>query len=130
MSDFYTDDEPVEDVLAAFEAAEEHGVTRSPTIRRRGTNAETLKATAARKLDELFKGRTFDIVSEVHLDAGQVFRTVTGARARHGYILKDRATGEQIAVGTYLLRIIHTRFLGVSLPPDRRKKVHRNRSAS
>lgn len=130
MSDFYEDDEPAESVLAAFDAAEEHGVTRSPTIRRRGSNAQALKATMARKLDELFRGRTFDIVSEVHLDEGQVFLTVTGSRARHGYILKDRDSGEQIAVGTYMLRIIHTRYLGVSLPPDRRKSVHRNRSTS
>jgi len=130
MSDFYTDDEPVDDVLAAFDAAEEHGVTRSPMIRRRGSNSDALKATTARKLDELFKGRTFDIVSEIHLDQDKVFHTVTGNRARHGYILKDRVSGEQIAVGTYMLKIIHKRYLAVSLPPDRRKKVHRNRSTT
>ncbi len=100
-------------------------VTRPDTIRRRGSNAATLRATIAKKLDELFQGRTFDIVSEVHLDANQVFRTVTGARARHGYILKDRATGEQLAVGASMLKIINKRYLGVSLPPDKRRKHNR-----
>lgn len=126
--DFYERDEDPDDLQQAFVTAAEHGITRSPMIPRRGSNSVKLKATHASKLDELFTGRTFDIVSEVHLPEDQVFHTVTGNRARHGYILKDRATGEQIAVGTYLLKIIHRKYLGVSLPPDRRKKIHRNKA--
>lgn len=131
MSDLYESDEHVIDVQAAFDTATDRGVTSRPdTITRRGAHADKLRATAAKKLDELFAGRTFDIVSEIHLDENQVFRTYTGARARHGYILKDRASGEQIAVGTTMLKIIHRRYLGVSLPPDKRRKHNRNRSTS
>lgn len=104
----------------------DHEVTGRPDlISRRGPHAAKLRATIARKLDDLFTGRTFDIVREIHLDPPQVFRTVTGARARHGYILKDRVTGEQIAVGATMLKIINRRYLGVSLPADKRRKHNR-----
>ncbi len=83
------------------------------------TRAQTVTEVRLRNLDALFAGRSFEIVSEVHLPVGQAFRTVVGSLARHGYVLKDRETGEKIAVGFKMLKVIHDRYLGVDLPRKR-----------
>ncbi len=91
------------------------------TPERRAHRVAALRETHEAKLDKVFRGRVFTVVREIHLPAGQVFRTVLGEQARHGYVLVDRVTGERIAVGAKTLRIIHDRYLGVNLPPDRRR---------
>ncbi len=83
------------------------------------TRSQKIIEVRLRKLDSIFAGRSFEIVSEVHLPVGQAFRTVTGSLARHGYILKDRESGEKIAVGFKMLKVIHDRYLGVDLPRKR-----------
>ncbi len=77
---------------------------------------------SAAKFDAVFTGRTFDIVREVHLDEGQVFVTRFGNRGRHGYVIRDRESGEEMVVGATMLKLIHDRYLGVSLPSKKRKK--------
>lgn len=85
------------------------------------SRGEALKATQQSKLDTAFAGKTFEIVQEVHLPHGQVFQTQFGNKGRHGYILRDTATGDRIVVGTRLLRHIANRYQGVELPPKRRR---------
>lgn len=86
------------------------------------TRRDVLRATQLGKLDAVFRGRVFDIIREVHLPPGKVFVTQFGNRGRHGYILQDRNSGEQLVVGTTLLRLIHDRYLGVTLPKNLAKK--------
>ncbi len=95
------------------------GIPADRSVIRRRQRAGRLREAMDTKLDSLFKGRTFDIVREVHLPEGQVFITALGNQARHGYVLRDRATGEELAVGATVLRLIHDRYLGVSLPSRR-----------
>ncbi len=82
----------------------------------------------ADKQFQFFEGKLWDIIAEVHLPPGECFRTPFGRRARHGWILRERTTGEQIAVGYTLLRYIHNTHLGVSLPP--RIEMHRRVKAA
>ncbi len=72
--------------------------------------------TEAKRNREFFADKVWDIVGEVHLPPGQCYKNPFGKRARHGWILRERTTGEQIAVGYTLLRYIHKEHLGVSLP--------------
>ncbi len=93
------------------------------TVARKRASAQLREAKQDR-LDEFFRGRKFDIVREVHLDEDHVFKTRFGNLGRHGYVLKDRATGEELVVGRTLLRLIHDRYLGVNLPRVRKTVNH------
>lgn len=92
---------------------------------RRGLRTAQTRREYTDKIDALFKGRTFDVVREVHLAEHQVFRTATGHTARHGYVLRDRANGQELAVGATTLKTIHDRYLSVTLPPELRPKPRR-----
>ena len=89
---------------------------------RRRHRAIALKMTQLRKLDKMFTGRTWDIVREVHLPEGKVFQTPFGNKARHGWVLKERDTGEQIVVGWSVLKQISERYLGVTRPSTFRRR--------
>lgn len=84
------------------------------------TRGESLRVTKNRKLDETFKGRKFEIVREIHLASDQVFQTRFGNKARHGYVIRDVETGEEMVVGNNLLRLINQRYQAVELPVRRR----------
>lgn len=84
--------------------------------------AELLRATRERKLEAIFAGRTFEIVEEVHLPVGKVFKNALGLTGRHGWIIRDTATGQEHVVGGTLLRQIHDRFQGVELPYRTRRR--------
>lgn len=88
---------------------------RDPAEKRR-QKVERFRENLAARMDEIFKGRTFNIIREVHLPEGQVFRNVMGKTGRHGYIIQDRVNGEKFVVGWNMLVQIHERYLGVNLP--------------
>jgi hypothetical protein len=80
-------------------------------------------------MDRLYKDKQFDLVRTIELPVGQVFMTKMGRPCRRGYVIRDRATGEQQGVGETLLRIIHDRYHAVPLPPRffRRDPIRRQR---
>lgn len=82
--------------------------------------------TMLKRMDTLFRGRRFDIEKVISLPEGQVFVTALGRTARHGYILRDRASGERIAVGYRMLQHIHDLYLGVDLPARKRERAKKN----
>ncbi len=84
--------------------------------------------TMLKRMDELFRGRRFDIEKVISLPEGQVFMTVLGRPARHGYVLRDRESGERIAVGYRMLQHIHDLYLGVDMPARKRERAGRNES--
>lgn len=92
----------------------------------RSNQGERLRETLVEKLNALYAGKTFDIVGEVHLPKGQVFRTKYDSTGQHGFILQDRETGERQVVGHYMLRRIHRMYLCVNMPSRRRKVVRAN----
>ncbi len=94
----------------------------------RTRQASRYRTTMHQRMDELFRGRRFDIEKVISLPEGQEFVTALGRRARHGYILRDRATGERIAVGYQMLRHIHDLYLGVDLPARKRERAPRKES--
>lgn len=81
------------------------------------------RRTVLGRMDELFRGKTFDIEKTVTLPAGQVFYTALGRPCRAGYIIRCRETGERYAVGFKTLKAIHDLYLGVSLPRRLRPRV-------
>lgn len=88
-----------------------------------------IRETLARKMDEVFKGHTFDIVEEIHLPKGQVYLNQFGQRGRHGFIIQDRESGERHVVGWHLLKAIHDRYLGVTLPTNPKYKIRKMRKS-
>jgi hypothetical protein len=70
-------------------------------------------------MDAAYLGKKFDIVGQVHLPQGSYFVNRFGRRARHGYVIQDRATGEKQVVGWQLLKKIHDLYLAVDLPTRR-----------
>ncbi len=89
----------------------------------RTKQAQRLKDTLLKRMDEEYQGKTFDIVREVHLPRGQVFVSKLGARGRHGFVIRDRESGEEQVVGWYVLERINRMYLGVTLPPVARRRV-------
>ncbi len=92
---------------------------------------ERFRATVLARMDKHFRGKTFDIVREIHLGEDQVFRTIFGRPCRHGYVIRDRATGEEYAVGFKTLKAIHELYLNVNLPSNlRAHRVRRPRKTT
>lgn len=91
--------------------------------------AEAKRERMYARLDEYYKDKQFDLVRRVELPEGQVFRTKMGNRCRCGYVIRDRATGEEQGVGEMMLRIIHERYGNVPLP-ERFYRRDRRRSRS
>lgn len=88
-----------------------------------GHRANALHLIRQRKLDDAFKGRKFDIEREVHLPAGQAFRTLLGNTGRHGWVIRDRDNGQQWVVTQYLLRTIFERYEGIEQMPTTRPRL-------
>ena len=88
------------------------------------SRGENMRATRRVKMDAAFRGRRFEVVREVHLPRGQVFQTMFGNKGRHGYVIRDCESGQEMVVGAILLRLIHDRYAGVDLPvrQHRRKR--------
>ncbi len=77
----------------------------------------------AEKMDRLFLWKTWDIVAEVHLPKGKAFKSPMGKLGRHGWLLRERSTGETICVGYTLIQTIANKYQGVTLP----KRLHMQR---
>lgn len=79
--------------------------------------SEARRQSRAEKMDELYKGRSFEIVQEVHLEKDQHFVTKLGNKGRNGFVIKDVETGETQVVGATTLQIIQDTYGGVTIPP-------------
>lgn len=66
------------------------------------TATETVKApTRTEKMDELFKGKKYDILKEVHLEGEDRFQTPFGNKGRHGFVLQEKGTDNRFIVGSW-----------------------------
>ncbi len=83
------------------------------------------RATFVAKMDAEYKGKVFDIVEEIHLPKGKVFKTKFGRRGRHGWIIQDRHTGDRQVVGWPTMKMIHEWYQGVTLPNRTRIRLRR-----
>lgn len=80
--------------------------------------------TELERREKFFRDKVWDIVAEVHIGKDdQPFLNPFGRPGRHGWLLRERTTGEQITVGYTLLVYIHEKHIGVSLP----KALHMQR---
>lgn len=78
------------------------------------------RAAYRRKFDEAFRGKTFTVEKEINLPPGQVFKTMFGNTGRHGYIIRDTATGIRYVIGAKVLTLIKELYHGVVEPPGDR----------
>lgn len=103
---------------------DEDGDAYTATVAVTGSaRSESLRTIRQNKLDAAFKGRKFDIEREVHLPEGQAFRTLLGNTGRHGWVIRDRDSGQQWVVTSYLLRTIFERYQGIEQMPDARPRL-------
>jgi len=81
-----------------------------------------LQEAREQKMKEAFEGQKFVIEREVHMPEGQVFQTPFGNKGRHGYVLKNVATGQLTVVGATVLKRISELYDAVELPEPKRKR--------
>jgi hypothetical protein len=87
-----------------------------------------MAVTRARKMAELFQDQQWKVLAEVHLGPNEQFLTPFGNRGRHGYVLRNLASGVRIFVGETVLRQAITEFNAVpGAPPARPKRKRRTR---
>jgi hypothetical protein len=92
------------------------------TVPDRSKQGDRFRATMLGRMDEMFAGKTWDIIETITLPEGQVFMSIFGRPCRNGYVIQCRQTGEQLAVGFKTLKHIHDLYLGVTLPSRLRPK--------
>jgi hypothetical protein len=80
-------------------------------------------ANREQKIKDLFEGRRYSIVREVHLGEKQRFVTPLGNRGRHGFLLQEDGTDYRIVVGARLLQIAAQTYGAVDLPPSKTRTV-------
>lgn len=98
-----------------------------------GTRSESLAATREAKMVELFSGKHYTVLQEVHLEKGQVFQTPLGNKGRNGYVIEqvdaegnpvlNAETGRPVrhVVGIQTLTIAQDQFGAVTVPPKPEK---------
>lgn len=91
---------------------------------------DKLRAARDRKYEETFAGQKFEILDEVHLPPDKAFQTAFGHRGRHGYIIRNVATGEKLVVGKAVLTVAHERYGAVDLPETPLRRRDRRRDDS
>jgi hypothetical protein len=84
-----------------------------------------------RKCDEAFHGKRFEIVREIKLEPDEdgnprVFYNLFGMPCRRGFVLRNVETGEKIAVGVDLIKVIAHDYGAVELPVRRRGRPPKN----
>lgn len=73
-----------------------------------------------KRLEDLFQGRHFDIIKEVHLPSDQRFRTPLGHTGRNGWIVQETADpSNKFIVGLSLLKVMQNQFQAVEIPKPR-----------
>jgi hypothetical protein len=96
------------------------------------TRAEALLATHRQKMDELFSGKKYEIVKEVHLNEGQHFQTPFGNKGRHGFALREVSDHKNhFTVGASVLRKAAEEYGAVELPtaPPRKRRTKEQKAA-
>lgn len=106
---------------------------RTLSASREPSRGEKMAAVRARKMAELFKDQHYRILGEIHLGPSEQYLTPFGNRGRHGYVLKNTATGAKIMVGETILRQAADSFdaiIDLPPPPPKRKRRTREEKAA
>ena len=92
----------------------------SPTTKRSDALAETRK----QKLDEMFSGKKFEILKEIHLPEGELFQTPLGNKGRHGFAIREQGNpSNQFIVGKTVLKQASEQYGAVDLPEKKARKA-------
>lgn len=120
---------PVQDRAARNAAASPHNSKAQHRAERSSARGAKMAATRARKMAELFQGQRWQILAEVHLKPDEQFLTPFGNRGRHGFVLRNAASGVRIFVGETVLRQAIREFGAVpDAPPPRTKRRRRTQA--
>jgi hypothetical protein len=93
--------------------------------------AASLLATRKQKMDELFSGKRFEIVQEIHLEGDQRFETPFGNKGRHGFHLRPEGTTDKgFIVGATMLEQIASEYGAGTLPAKERKRRTKEQKAA
>jgi len=87
--------------------------------------AANLAKTREAKFVELFEGRHYEIIKEIHLEGEKRFETPFGNKGRNGFALLEKGQSDQkkaIFVGETVLRKAADRFGSVDVPVRERKR--------
>ncbi len=95
------------------------------------SRSEKMSQTRAGKMKDLFQGKKYKILGEVHLskDDNEQFQTPFGNKGRNGFVLKEAASGAKIIVGEAVLRKADELYRSIlNLPPAKPKRSRRTKA--
>lgn len=82
------------------------------------TRGASLLATRKQKMDELFAGKSFDIVEEVHLEGEDRFVTPFGNKGRNGFMLAEVGNpNNTFIIGETMLKQVETDYKAINSYP-------------
>jgi hypothetical protein len=83
----------------------------------------SLAANRKAKMDELFAGKKFTILQEIHLNGDERFVTPFGNKGRNGYAISEEGNpSNRFIVGATVLKQAAAEYGAVTLPEPKRKK--------
>lgn len=83
----------------------------------------SLAANRKAKMDELFEGKKFTILQEIHLNGDERFVTPFGNKGRNGFaISEDGNPSNRFIIGATVLKQVAAEYGAVTLPEPKRKK--------
>lgn len=93
------------------------------------SRGDKMRATRDRKMKELFEGKQYAILGEIHLSEDEQFQTPFGNKGRNGYVIKEVNSGNRLMVGETVLRKAHEKYGSVpGLPPQKEKRFRRTKA--
>jgi hypothetical protein len=126
----------ITDLTAPAEVPQEAAESVSEAIDPELAAAGVVKAEARpgrhKRLVDLFAGRKFVILREVHLPEDELFRTPLGHTGRNGWLVQEIGNPENsFIVGLSLLKLMHNKFDAIDLPaPKPRGRPKKQASVS
>jgi hypothetical protein len=93
--------------------------------------AASLQATRQQKMDELFRGKKYEIFKEVHLEGDNRFETPFGNKGRHGFALREVGNPDnKFIVGATMLQQVAEQYGAVEVPAKDRKRRTKEQKAA
>lgn len=101
--------------------SEEVGIPAEAVPAEKTPKGQVLADAHAAKMREVFQGKVYKILREVHLKENERFQTPFGNKGRHGFLLEPvddqgNPNGNRIVVGRAVLERAASEFKAVELP--------------
>lgn len=73
------------------------------------------------RVRQAFEGQKFEYVGPITLGEDERYTDVTGNKGRHGFVIKNKNSGEELVVGPTSLKKCQDVYGAITIPPKERK---------